>query len=182
MALNFKTVAYFAGGLVVVATPIALIKSSHYSPRIETSENSKNKAQSWAGAAAYYHMLKADPATGLIDESARLAADQEAQLRMANINHLYKTSTLGLNWNELGPDDVGGRVRAICFDRTKQGVIYAGGVSGGIFKSINGGASWAPINDQLNSMIITCMSQDVTNNTIYFSRSARSVERHLDDS
>ena len=167
MKSNLKTLVYFVSGAVMIAAPIALIKSSHYSPRFENSE--KNKVQSWAGAEAYYHMLKADPTTGLINEVGRTMADQEAMLRMQNSSK-FKTSSsaLGLNWTELGPDNVGGRVRAIVFDKKNQNVIYAGGVSGGIFKSINGGTSWNPINDQLNNMIVGCMDQDASGNYIYF--------------
>ncbi len=168
MKLNFKTLAYFVSGAILIAAPITLIKSSHYTARFESNE--KNKAQSWAGAAAYYHMLQADPITGIINEEARTMAQQEALLRMQN-SSLSKTNSsaaLGLNWTELGPDNVGGRVRAIVFDKKHQNVIYAGGVSGGIFKSIDGGSTWNPINDQLNNMIVGCMDQDASGNYIYF--------------
>lgn len=168
MALNFKNLAYFTGGLAIIAAPFVLVNSSHYIPRNEATEQGKNQAQSWNGAAAYYNMLKADPSTGLIDEAARSLAEAEALKRMNNFGSIYKTSALGLNWSELGPDDVGGRIRAIVFDKKNQGTIYAGGVAGGIFKSTNGGATWAPINDQLTNMIISCMSQDATGNYIYF--------------
>ena len=43
MKLNLKNLAYFVSGAVMIAAPIALIKSSHYSPRSESSE--KNKVQ-----------------------------------------------------------------------------------------------------------------------------------------
>ncbi len=56
----------------------------------------------------------------------------------------------------------------ICFDKKNQGVIYAAGVAGGIFKSTNAGATWSPINDQLTNMIVSCMSQDASGNYIYF--------------
>ena len=128
MKLNLKNLAYFVSGAVMIAAPIALIKSSHYSPRSESSE--KNKVQSWAGADAYYRMLKADPSTGLINEEARTMAEQEAMLRNQNSSKLKTSSSaLGLNWIELGPDNVGGRVRAIVFDKKNQNVVYAGGVS-----------------------------------------------------
>ena len=167
MKLNLKNLAYFVSGAVMIAAPIALIKSSHYSPRSESSE--KNKVQSWAGADAYYRMLKADPSTGLINEEARTMAEQEAMLRNQNSSKLKTSSSaLGLNWIELGPDNVGGRVRAIVFDKKNQNVVYAGGVSGGIFKSIDGGSTWNPINDQLNNMIIGCMDQNASGNYIYF--------------
>lgn len=166
MKLNFKTLAYFVSGAILIAAPISLIKSSHYAPRFEGNE--KNKAQSWAGAAEYYHMLKADPVTGLIDEQGRQLAEQEAMLRMQNTSKSKSNSALGLNWTELGPDNVGGRVRAIVFDKKNQNVIYAGGVSGGIFKSTDGGSTWNPINDQLTNMVVSCMDQDASGANIYF--------------
>ena len=165
MKMNFKVLSYFISGVALIAAPIALIKSSHYTPRFEGEE--KDKAQSWAGAASYYQMLKSDPATGLIDEAGRDMANQEAMLRMKNQSS-YRTSALGLNWLEMGPDNVGGRVRAIVYDKKHVNVIYAGGVSGGIFKSTNGGSTWNPINDQLVNMIVTCMDQDASGNYIYF--------------
>ena len=119
MLLNLKNLTYFASGMVIIATPVALVKSSHYVSRLE-SFNDKNNAQSWAGAAAYYNSLKADPLTGVIDESVRSSADQEAELRMKNSGNTYKTSALGLNWSELGPDDVGGRVRSIVYDKKNR--------------------------------------------------------------
>ncbi|HWB62900.1 MAG TPA: sialidase family protein, partial [Chitinophagales bacterium] len=51
---------------------------------------------------------------------------------------------LGLQWEELGPDNVGGRTRAILVDKrdpTNQ-TVYAGGVSGGMWKSTDAGATW----------------------------------------
>jgi hypothetical protein len=170
MKLNFKTIAYFASGLVMIGAPIALIKSSHYTPRFEENENGQHKSQSWGGAAEYYMILKADPATGLINEEARTLAENEAALRMI-IGKNQKTSNtnaLSLNWSELGPDNIGGRTRAICFDKNHQGVVFAGGNSGGIFKSTDGGSTWNPVNDQLSNMIIDCMSQDATGDNIYF--------------
>ncbi len=170
MKLNFKTIAYFASGLVMIGAPIALIKSSHYTPRFEENENSQHKTKSWGGAADYYMLLKADPSTGLIDEQARTLAENEASLRMS-IGKNQKTSNtnaLSLNWSELGPDNVGGRTRAICFDKNNQGVVFAGGNSGGIFKSTDGGSTWNPVNDQLSNMIIDCMSQDASGGNIYF--------------
>jgi hypothetical protein len=170
MKLNFKTIAYFASGLVMIGAPIALIKSSHYTPRFEENENGQHKTQSWGGAAEYYMLLKADPSTGLINEEARTQAENEASLRMSigKNQKTSNTSALSLNWLELGPDNIGGRVRAICFDKNHQGVVFAGGNSGGIFKSTDGGSTWNPVNDQLPNMIIDCMSQDASGDNIYF--------------
>jgi hypothetical protein len=41
---------------------------------------------------------------------------------MQNTSNFRTNSALGLNWTELGPDNVGGRVRAIVFDKFNQNV------------------------------------------------------------
>ena len=47
-----------------------------------------------------------------------------------------------------GPSNLAGRIRALCFDRNdvSSNTLMVGGVSGGLFKSINGGSSWTKIN------------------------------------
>ena len=42
MKLNFKTLAYFVSGAIMIAAPIALIKSTHYSPRFEGDKKNTN--------------------------------------------------------------------------------------------------------------------------------------------
>ncbi len=63
-------------------------------------------------------------------------------------------------WTSLGPSNVGGRTRALAVDVSNENVILAGGVSGGMWRSSDGGNSWnkttAP--EQLQS--VTCVAQD----------------------
>ena len=60
-------------------------------------------------------------------------------------------------WTELNPNNEGGRVRAIATHPTNPDILFAGGASGGIWKSTNQGASWAPLNDFLPSPSITAI-------------------------
>lgn len=48
-----------------------------------------------------------------------------------------------LAWWEMGPDNVGGRTRAIL--AVTNDLIFAGSVSGGLFKSTNGGNNWTRV-------------------------------------
>ncbi len=59
-----------------------------------------------------------------------------------------------------GPFNVGGRTRAFATDINNSQTLIAGGISGGIWKSIDGGASWQKktANDQFGS--VTCIVQD----------------------
>jgi hypothetical protein len=74
-----------------------------------------------------------------------------------------------LNWTERGPNNVGGRARALAIDiRTTTPpniILNAGGVSGGLWRSTNDGASWTKttLNSQLHST--TCMVQDTRTGT-----------------
>ncbi len=60
-----------------------------------------------------------------------------------------------------GPFNVGGRTRAAVLDVRNENVIIAGGVSGGVWKTTNGGNSWIQTNDPNASSSVTCMTQDV---------------------
>jgi hypothetical protein len=53
-----------------------------------------------------------------------------------------KGNSKSIVFESLGPDNIGGRTRAICVDRTNINRIWAGGVSGGLFVSNNKGNFW----------------------------------------
>ena len=66
-----------------------------------------------------------------------------------------------LTWIERGPNNVGGRTRALASDVANPNTFIAGGISGGMWKSVNAGGSWikTTANSQLHSA--TCIAQDV---------------------
>jgi len=77
-----------------------------------------------------------------------------------------------LKWEELGPNNVGGRTRAILVDKNNSDLIYAGGVAGGLWISRNGAETWEPyaFNEQLPVMSIGTITQEQdSNGLIYFS-------------
>lgn len=72
------------------------------------------------------------------------------------------------NWTPLGPGNVGGRTRGLVIDPVNPSIIYAGGVAGGIWKSVNAGASWLPIGDLLPNIAVTSLVMDPKNHTILY--------------
>lgn len=56
-----------------------------------------------------------------------------------------------LSFIEQGPDNIGGRTRAIQVDRTNNNRLWAGGVSGGLFVSENRGNQWTRVDSYINS-------------------------------
>lgn len=63
----------------------------------------------------------------------------------------------------------GGRTRAIMVSSIDSNRVFAGSVSGGIWKSTDGGANWIPINDQSASLSVTSIVENPFNpNIIYY--------------
>lgn len=71
-----------------------------------------------------------------------------------------RDNTQELTWIERGPNNVGGRTRALGGDINNANIIIAGGITGGMWKSVNGGTNWTKTtsNSQLHSA--TCLVQD----------------------
>lgn len=72
------------------------------------------------------------------------------------------------NWVERGPRNVGGRSRSILIDPLDNNRLLAGAVSGGMWRSENGGASWTVVNDQLPNLAICCLAMDPNNSQIIY--------------
>ncbi len=72
------------------------------------------------------------------------------------------------NFEELGPGVFGGRVRAFTSLPSDSNVLLTGGVSGGVWKTENGGQKWRPINDFLPTLAVSSLVRDPNNeNKVY---------------
>ena len=60
----------------------------------------------------------------------------------------------GMKARSIGPAGMSGRVTAIEVVDSDKDVIYAGTASGGLWRSTNGGTTWAPIFDEQNAASI----------------------------
>ena len=71
-------------------------------------------------------------------------------------------------WTSLGPGNVGGRTRALIIHPTVPTTMYAAGVAGGVWKTTNGGANWAPVSDLISNLAVNSLAMDSANpNTLY---------------
>ncbi len=71
-------------------------------------------------------------------------------------------------WDWLGPGNIGGRIRAICIHPVNTNTIFIGSVSGGLWRSTNGGSSWTAINDFLPNLAITSIVIDPQNTNLMY--------------
>ncbi|MBX7108393.1 MAG: T9SS type A sorting domain-containing protein [Chitinophagales bacterium] len=72
------------------------------------------------------------------------------------------------NIQELGPDNIGGRTRAILLDADNSDHLFAAGISGGIWFSADSGKNWTAVNDYLSSLSISSLAQDHFNHDIIY--------------
>src|SRR5690606_19292063 len=100
-----------SGLLVVVA--FLLIRSPSPAPTADAVtqklERKLAKEQRKKARSDYFHMLLRDPSTGEIPANIR-------QRELAFAKTLPKNASKAALWNELGPDNVGGRTRALAID------------------------------------------------------------------
>ncbi len=71
-------------------------------------------------------------------------------------------------WDWIGPGNVGGRTRAIVVDPSNPSTMYAAGVAGGVWKSLDAGGSWSPADDMLDNLAVSALAIDpVDPNVLY---------------
>lgn len=107
-----------------------------------------------------FDMLK-NPVTGKIPEGIRRAELLEA----ATIPLKEEVSLMAGNaYVFQGPNNLGGRCRAVAYDMRFNGganrVVLAGGVSGGMFRSTDGAATWTRVSSLNDIHNVTCVAQD----------------------
>ena len=96
----------------------------------------------------------ADPATGQIPNNIR-------KKEMIFAKTLPKSTVISkANWKHRGPYNVGGRTRALAMDVQDENILFAGGASGGMFRSTDGGLSWAMTTSPNQLHNVTCVAQD----------------------
>lgn len=122
------------------------------------------KATAAGAAMKWYNDQRAFP-TGHIPADWREKAERQIEK-----NNLQKSSAAmaPLSWTSIGPNNIGGRVRSILVDPSNSNTVYAGSVSGGVWKSTNAGTSWNPTKDAAPNLVIGCMAMDPNNSSVIY--------------
>lgn len=103
----------------------------------------------------------ASPKTGNVPPDMRLRELAFArQLRQAKGQQGSNENLDSLEWVMRGPSNIGGRTRAFAADVSNPNVLIAGGVSGGIWRSEDGGNSWTKVSTINEHQGVTCLVQD----------------------
>ncbi|ARA94718.1 hypothetical protein AWN76_017195 [Rhodothermaceae bacterium RA] len=121
---------------------------------------------------AYEHRRLADPRTG------RIPADIRAR-ELARARHLPDRAALAAAkgrpaaaWAFRGPVNVGGRTRALAVDLDYDGTtnrrILAGGISGGVYLSTDGGQTWTMTSSLEAHPSVSTLVQDPNDRSVWY--------------
>jgi hypothetical protein len=146
-------------------------------------EGYKQKIEMKRARSEYFFNLLRDPATNEIPENIRSRELEYSKQLPRRSSFGFRSKAAGggdecattqavgdITWQSAGPTDLGGRTRALGIDQRDSDIIIAGGVSGGIWKSTDGGNTWEMKTDPNQNMSVTSLAQDPTNpDTWYYS-------------
>ncbi len=121
-------------------------RTASYEARVEKQEFAP-RAKDWEDD------MKRNAKTGLVDEAALAHGRVQMKERAA------KRGVADMSFQFLGPNNIGGRTRAIMVDFNNNQRIYAGGTSGGLFISDNGGNEWTTQWDFEDNLYIGSIGQ-----------------------
>ena len=60
-----------------------------------------------------------------------------------------------VQWQWMGPGNIGGRLRGLVIHPTQPEIMWAGTAGGGVWKTVNGGGTWQPMNSVLSMLAVT---------------------------
>ncbi|MBT8246026.1 MAG: DUF5011 domain-containing protein [Winogradskyella sp.] len=114
--------------------------------------------------------LSINPSTGKLDnDELNIIRENLRAQRQAQRN----PGEAGNAWEERGPNDIGGRTRVIMFDPndSSNNTVYAGGVSGGLWKNTNitnTNSLWARVQNVPGNLAVTSITVDPNNSNRWF--------------
>ncbi|MBC8266246.1 MAG: T9SS type A sorting domain-containing protein [Flavobacteriales bacterium] len=136
--------------ILLSAIGLALLSSCTQSSKKQAIFASDNPAE----RVVWERIRLADPTTGEIPRNIR-------QKEMIFAKTLPKSNSFNkASWVHRGPYNVGGRTRALAMDVLDENILFAGGASGGMFRSVDGGQSWGMTTDPNQLHNVTCVVQD----------------------
>lgn len=162
--------------LLSLITVIAMVVFAlQFNPFEKTTETKRiPKDERIRGALLEDSLRTYDPALGTVPVERRLAALEEAIRLQKEVDLLPRNnSILNNRWSERGPNNIGGRTRALLVDQNDptRNTLWAGGVSGGLWRSRDISSSdpkWEIMSNYFESMTIGSLAQDpIEPNYIY---------------
>ena len=162
--------------IMAVATTLVLQHSAEPTPAAQIKKREKEekyRTRFYKERLQYEFDMIKDPRTGKVPEG--IFEKERAFARTIPERGGAGDNTRPQNLNgyiPAGPNNIGGRTRAIVYDLRYNGgfnrVILSGSVSGGILRSADGGSTWTRVSPENDIHNLTALVQDPTNPDVWY--------------
>jgi hypothetical protein len=117
------------------------------------------------------YLATMNPATGRPEqEKLTPVREMTKAMMLAPLSGIPGGSGPGESWVERGPNNVGGRTRALVWDPNTTNKVWAGGVTGGLWynNDITSDGTWTKVDDFWDAIAISSISFDPNNSSIMY--------------
>ncbi|HEX3122023.1 MAG TPA: hypothetical protein VHQ21_01885 [Rhodanobacteraceae bacterium] len=171
----------FAGFLVWSTLPAQSPPGDGDDPDLPPGVTITDRADYLARRDAFIARLRGFDPNKPFDPTARSKAITMLEQQIATQRKaMAPSAVLALpTWTELGPNPipngqtqttanpVSGRIAAIEVDPTDPNKVYVGAAQGGVYRSLDGGATWTPIFDAAQSLAIGALTLDPATGSLW---------------
>ena len=162
-ALSTLVMFVLAAGYLGLEDSVQISFSTYRLKKPTTAEKARYSIERWN----YEFSLLKDPYTGKIPYNIRsleLAAAKNYPEKQYNLSSGILSGANLNTYQPAGPTNIGGRTRALAYDKrfgtTGNQVILSGSVSGGIMRSADGGNTWTRVSPENDIHALTSLAQD----------------------
>lgn len=133
-----------------------------------TAADDDDEAPDYPNAALQWRAERQQDENGAIPPNAWLQALQARAALVATTGVHDDGGISPLGWVERGPWNVAGRSRTLVIDPRDTRILWSGGVSGGLWKSTDRGATWTTTTDWWTNLAIASLTMDPNNPDVMY--------------
>lgn len=162
--------------LLAVSVFLVAGRVSHAQWIADTPNTESESADHPEAADNWYWGQRASGAVGIPADANQRAIERRSAIRSAIVEGKLAQSLLSrsaaqavdVQWKQIGPSNIGGRINAIAIHPTDPQTVYAGAANGGVWKTTNGGQSWKALTDKAQSLAMGALAIDPSDpNTVF---------------
>lgn len=151
---------------------LGLVMALAFCPGIEAQTPPPVRVDSPAEAQEFFRLKRVPAGEAAIPVERYFAAQERMRVMPRHSTARSSRDTaeaqaLG-TWSPLGPGNVGGRTRALVIDPVNPKTMFAAGVAGGVWKSVDGGLSWKALDDLMANLAVSSLALDPSNPKVLY--------------
>lgn len=125
--------------------------------------------------AEYAFKQRAYPNDNIPSDWFSKAIAQEQKIIKNSLKHSVFAQSQSREWTNIGPWNVGGRVKSIVVHPKDDDIVWIAAAAGGIWKTEDGGNNWRPLFDFENSLSMGSLAIDENNANVLYAGTGEAV-------